>query len=461
MSVARWRGLLSDLWRLNRVHVGPEMSAAYRCLADTYPNARVFGYSSGDTSGTWQVAPAWEVRRARLIGPDDAVIADWADQPLHLFAYSPPFCGTVSRAELDDHLMSDPARPHAIPFHFRNQYRHWAPQWGFCLPDIVRQRLPDGPYRVDIDTRFNSGQMEMVEQVHAGLHSAGLLLVGHFDHPALCNDGLVGCLAGHEAISRLGGRQTRLTYRMLSTVEIVGSVFYAEREAKRNDVREALFVAAAGARARLGYQSSASGTAFVDRAVSHLLGHFEPAGTVSSFRKLLGNDEVAFDVGGVGIPCGSIARFPFAEYHTSDDTPEAVDDENFERVVALLLHLISIYEKNAQLTRKFSGLPCLSNPSVDLYLSPPTMSGITQNASEAAKRLLARLPDDSLRAMAHASASRFFDLMNLLPTMVEGEHTTLDLAERAGVPFAIADVYTDMWVERDLLVKSWVNPFSG
>ena len=459
MNHPHWRTVLLDLWPRDRVHVGPEMAKAYARLAEAYPNTRLFGYESGARSGTWVVPQAWEVGRARLVGPDGTIIADRKDHPLHVFAYSPPFTGTVSRAELERHLLSDPTRPHAIPFHFRNQYRHWAPEWGFCLPHRVHEALSDGQYRVEIETELKPGRMEMVEQVHAGEQASSLLFVGHFDHPAMCNDGLVGCLAGHEALTRLAGRRTRLTYRMLSTVEIIGSVFYAEHEAQRNGVREALFVSASGARAPLAYQFSSSGRAFVDRAVTHLLSYFDPGAPIKPFRTLVGNDEVAFDVGGVGIPCGSIARFPFAEYHTSDDTPDAVNDRNFEQVVTLLLHLIDICENNAHLTRRFAGLPCLSSPTLDLYLSPPTMSGIVQDVNAVAKRLMERLPDEMARAAALASGVRFFDLMNLLPTMAEGDHTTLDLAERAGVPFAVAHAYTDMWVEKGLLIKEWVNPF--
>lgn len=455
-----WRNVLADLWRLNRVHAGPDMSEAYARLARAYPNTRIIGYESGSTSGTWTTPPAWIVRRGRLIGPDGSVVADWAEHPLHLFTYSPPFTGTVSKAELDAHLLSDPSRPDAIPFHFRNQYRHWAPEWGFCLSENRRCALPDGNYRVEIETELKPGRMEMVEQVHTGEQAGSLLFVGHFDHPAMCNDGLVGCLAGHEALTRLAGRRTRLTYRMLSTVEIIGSVFYAEREAQRNGVREALFVSTSGARAPLAYQFTSSGQAFVDRAVTHLLRHAEPKAVTRPFRRLLGNDEVAFDVGGVGIPCGSLARYPFPEYHTSDDTPDAVDDGHVEQVIALLLHLVDICEGNARLKRRFSGLPCLSRPSLDLYLSPPTMSGIAQQPGGVTARLMARLPDEETRAEASACGTAFFDLMNLLPTMVEGGRTTLDLAERSGVPFAVAQVYTDMWVEKGLLEKEWAHPFA-
>lgn len=249
MTLSRWRHVLNDTWNLNRVHVGPEMSTAYRRLAREYPNASILGYSSGERSGTWVVPNAWSIRRARLVAPDGNVIVDNADSPMGVFAFSASFSGDVSRSELERHLLSDPSRPQAVPFHFRNQYRHWSPEWGFCLPHSVRCALPDGIYRVEIDSAFQPGRLEMVEQVHRGDFVSSLLFVGHFDHPYMCNDGIVGCLAGHEALTRLGDRRTRLTYRMLSTVEIIGSVFYAEREAKARSVSEALFVATAGAKA--------------------------------------------------------------------------------------------------------------------------------------------------------------------------------------------------------------------
>ena len=51
----------------------------------------------------------------------------------------------------------------------------------------------------------------MAEQIHLGKNKDSLLLVGHFDHPQMCLDGLVGCLAGHEAISRIKKIKTKLT----------------------------------------------------------------------------------------------------------------------------------------------------------------------------------------------------------------------------------------------------------
>jgi aminopeptidase-like protein len=129
-----WKQALNALAMRNRVHVCADMSEAYRELAKIYNHCELMGFGSGEKCGTWVVPPAWEVDKAVLTGPDGQVIADWAKRKLHLFTYSPPFQGTLTLEELQDHLFSIPSKPDRVPFHFRNQYRHWQPEWGFCLP---------------------------------------------------------------------------------------------------------------------------------------------------------------------------------------------------------------------------------------------------------------------------------------------------------------------------------------
>lgn len=455
-----WRAAIDEITPMNRVHAGGEMSEAYDRLQHYYAGMERFSHPSGSRAGSWEAPPAWTVKHARLTAPDGTIVYDWADGPaIGLYTYSPSFKGTVTRSELDLHLMSDAGRPDATLFHFRNQYRFWAPEWGFCVPHSLREALPDGSYDVDIETEFSAGEIEMVVQTHQGEHADSVLLVGHFDHPEQCADGLLGCVAGHEIISRLEGRHTRLTYRMLSTVEIVGSVFYAANHAEEHSVREALFCATSGAQAPLVYAQSFGHASAIDRAIRHALAVCGEPSDIVPFRSSLGNDEVAYDVEGVDIPCGSLMRWPVKEYHTTDDTPDRVSDAHFERYVAIVMSAIDMLENNATLEPLFKGLPSLSHPELDLYLSPPMMSGVAQTTNSVAERVLAALPDGPEREAAIAAGNKFFYLMNLLPRMANGTYTTLDIAEKSGVPFAFVDRYVDLWVEKGLIRKVWANPF--
>ena len=52
-------------------------------------------------------------------------------------------------------------------------------------------------------------------------------------------------------------------------------------------------------------------------------------------------------------------------------------------------------------------------------------------------------------------------MMNVLPVMCDGSHTVLDVAKKVGLPFELVDAYTDLWVTKDLLEKTWFNPFGS
>lgn len=460
MSQKRWQEALDTLTPLARHHAGPDVDEAYKCLQGFYPGIGLFGFPSGDVCGTWTAPKGWVVKKGQLIGPSGEIIADYFDHPLHLFTYSPSFTGRVTRDELENHLLSDPNRPNAVPFHFRNQYCSFEAEWGFCLPHNRRVALPEGEYQVQIETEFLGTEMRMGLQTHQGELEDSLLLVGHFDHPGQAGDGLIGCLAGHEALTRLGERQTKLTYRMLSTIEIVGSVFYADRCAPRDGVQEALFSAMSGVDAPLVYARSAHERATVDRIMEHLLKHWEGPSECVGFRGAVGNDEIAYDVYGVDIPCGSLMRWPHPDYHTDLDDAASMREDNMESFIRLLQRLIDVLEKNSVLTGKFQGLPQLGHPDIDLYISPGAISGVPEAQGEAAKKLLGKLPDGDARREAENASDRFNTMMTLLPPLADGRHTTLDIAERSGVPFALVDAYTDMWYEKGLLEKNWINPFS-
>lgn len=438
------------------------MDAAFDVLQSFYPSIEILGCEAGARSGSWTVPPGWVVKSGRLKDPEGKVIADYAQHPLRLFTYSPPFTGQVSLDELQKHLMSDPGRPKSVPFHFRNQYRHWAPQWGFCLTQEERDNLKDGMYEVHIDTKFIESELRMASQVHHGHHEDSLLFIGHFDHPGMAGDGLVGCLAGHEVISRLAHRPTRLTYRMLSTVEIVGSVFYASREAAQDNVREALFSSLAGVNAPLKYARTAKERAIIDRVMGHILRHAgEPAEEIG-FRQGIGNDEIAFDVHGVDIPCGSLQRWPYDHYHTDQDSADKVDAQKMESFIQILLGVIDVLEHNSLLFGRFDGLPQLAHPEVDLYISPEEVSGVAEDQIDALQNLVYPRPQKrDLPNTPELSADKLNHLMTMIPALADGKHTSLDIAERTGLPFHIVDGYTDRWQQKGLLEKRWVNPFAA
>ncbi len=89
--------------------------------------------------------------------------------------------------------------------------------------------------------------------------------------------------------------------------------------------------------------------------MSELEKYFEP------FReRIIGNDEMVFNGPGVGIPMISISRWPYPEYHTSDDNPSIINEERLEEARDLILEILEIFDKDYIPQRTFKGPVFLS-----------------------------------------------------------------------------------------------------
>ncbi len=460
ISKNRWKEALLDIWHLNRAHVGTEISLGYRKLKKYYKNINIFGYKSGLVVNGWKISPGWDVKKATLKDKSGKIIADWSKNKLSLWTYSPKFKGKVKKENLIKKLFFDKKRPDRTLFHFRNQYNFWKYEWGFSLPYNKVKKLKNEYYNVDIDTKFFKSKLEMAEQIHKGSKKESILFVGHFDHPQMCLDGLVGCLAGHEAIESLKNTKTRYTYRMLSTVEIVGSVFYAKYKSKKNNVKQAIFLAASGAPKNLHYQQSFSKDNLIDVVSKHCIKYFDSKFGISEFRKgPLGNDEVAFDVGGINIPCGSIMRAPFESYHTDLDTPSGVSKKHFDETVNLIREIIFTIDNNCFIKRNFSGLPRLSSKKNNLYLSPIRVSGVNQKLNDRIYDHLFENINPKFKKYLLSNSHRFNHLMNTIPNMSNGDKTILDIAEFVKLPFRFVNNYINLWEKYGLIKKNWKSLF--
>ena len=460
MTEPGWMELVEKIWRLNRVHASTEMSLAYELLKKYYRDIDIFGFQTGEKCLGWEVPPGWDVEKATLKDPSGKTIADWKSNKLSLWTYSTSYKGQIEKKQLLERVISDPKRPDATLFHFRNQYNHWVREWGFSLPHNMVNDLVDGNYGVEIETKHFDTKMEMAEHVHKGSLTDSLLFVGHFDHPQMYLDGLSGCIAGHELISRLKNTETKLTYRMLSTVEIIGSVFYAKHRARKNDVKQALFIATAGADLSLKYQNSFAKTNYIDSVVSHVIKHFDSNSKTYDFREgPLGNDEIAYDVGGVNIPCGSLMRGAFENYHSDKDTPSNGSIEKLEEMINVLEEIVYIFENNCLVRRTFDGLPRLSARKGSLYLEPANISGLDCSYDGKLDGGLVAGMKEQLVTYLKNNTHKLNILMNTIPNMAEGTCTILEIAEYVGLPFRFVDNYLKLWIENKLITTKWRNPF--
>ena len=370
--------ILKELFNLNRHHISKDMDYAIKKLCEVY-NGSTEEYRD-DQSLSWRLPPGYRVIKAELRDSKGRLICSHENNPMHLWSYSPSFSGEVSYSELRKRIMVDFERPEAILFHFRNQYRFWKPKWGFSL-NAKQFEMLDKTERffVEIQTEFYESPLRQF-LLNKPKNSKNVILVAHLDHYLQLNDGLGSAIVNNEVVSDLDGILKNINLCSLNSVEILGSVYFL----KKNNLNFSNTITAISTNGltlneNLVFQLSGRKDSQINKLMklTHLIEGNKSI--LEEFREGWGNDEIAFEVPGVNIPCASIHRWPHSNYHTNQDDFLSYSNDSFLESKDLIKNIILCIDQNYHIEIKdWHGLICLASPNINLYIEPSNISNIQQ-----------------------------------------------------------------------------------
>ena len=151
------------LWPICRSIMGHGFRESLNILSEIMPMEQMI-FASGEKVLDWIVPDEWVIRDAYFIDPNGKKRADFKKNNLHVVGYSEPFSGSLSLAELKDHLHSIPDYPDLIPY----LTTYYARYWGFCLAHEELNSLPNSKYEVKIDSEFRHGNLVVGESIDQG-----------------------------------------------------------------------------------------------------------------------------------------------------------------------------------------------------------------------------------------------------------------------------------------------------
>jgi aminopeptidase-like protein len=368
----RLKTLIEDLYYSTRAFVSDDFDDALAYVDDELP-LNIHEYPSGMTIwDSWVVPRKWTVEHAYIETTDGERILDVAEHPLHVITYSDSFEGKISRETLLEHLHTHPDIPEAIPYHFRQNYRPWDSEWGFCASQEFVESLNDDEYDVSIDTTFNEGTMKVGEHTVEGENDETVAFIAHVDHVGMANDDLSGVAAGVEVMQRLDERDDlTYTYKLLLVPEMIGSAAYLSTNRKTaRDFEYGIFLETLGNDNRVMLQHSMFDDSRIDRVAEHVLRRRYDEFEVCGFREKAGDDELIYEGPGFEIPTLSVSRYPYPEYHTNLDDPDIITEEHLVDGVEYVEEVVNVLERDFVPNRQFEGIPSLANPKYDLYIDP-------------------------------------------------------------------------------------------
>lgn len=365
---------------------------------------------SGTQVLDWTVPPEWNVRAARLTGPDGSTVVDLRDHTLHVVNYAEPVDLTLDLDELQPHLHSLPDRPDSIPY--RTSY--YDRSWGFCLPDRVRRALPPGRYHAVIDATLAPGHLSYGEVVVPGRTEDEILISTHVCHPSLADDNLSGISVAVQLARRLlDGPTPHHTVRFVYAPGTIGAITWLARNREgAHRVRHGLTLTCLGDAHPFTYKRTLAGDAPVDRAAAHVLTHSGLAHEVIDFFPY-GYDERQYNSPGFRLPVGSLMRGRhgrFPEYHTSADDLSFVSAARLDESFTVLAAVVDVLDRD----RTMVNLQPYGEPQLGSRGLYGALGGTA-------------IPDAQMA-------------MLWVLTLSDGTCSLLDVAERAGLPFAsVAD----------------------
>ncbi len=341
--------LAAELFPLPRSITGEGLRQTLRRLGEGLPFT-LHEVPTGTPILDWTAPEEWNVREAWIKGPDGRVVVDVRESNLHVMGYSIPLHETMPLKTLQEHLHSLPGQEDLIPWK-TSYYRR---DWGFCLPDRLRRRLPKGNYEVFIDAELKEGSLSYGEVVLPGRRDEEILVSSHACHPSLANDNLSGLVVTRRLAQLLADRPRRWTWRFLWAPGTVGAIaFLSEHKEILPRIRGGLVVAGVGDRGPLSYKRSRQGQAEIDRVVQRILRRRKERHRVFPFSPD-GYDERQYNSPGIGLPVGRLSRTPwgsYPQYHTSGDDLEFIRPESLASTLAVLLEVAreleeGVYHRN-------------------------------------------------------------------------------------------------------------------
>ncbi len=415
--------LMEELYPICRSITGEGFRQTLSIIKKRIP-LEVQSVASGTKAFDWTIPKEWNIKDAYVKNSKGDRVIDFQSSNLHIVNYSIPVDEVMPLKALQKHLHTLPEHPDWIPY--RTSY--YSEDWGFCLSHDDFINLKEDDYHVVIDATLEPGYLNYGELFIPGQTDDEVLITTHACHPSLCNDNLSGTSLTTYLAKYLFELPLRYSYRFLFIPGGIGSIVWLSRnEDLVSQIKHGLVVTCVGDSGNFTYKKTRRSNAEIDRVVTHALQASGKEYQVVDFSPY-GYDERNFGSPAFNLPVGSLTRSThsqYPQYHSSADNFDLVSAQNLSDSLAMYLQVISIIENNRTYLNLF--------PKGEVQLGKRGLYGKMGG--------LQNRPSSELPLLW---------VLNLS----DGEHSLLDICERAKLSFDEVQYAADILIKHDLLKES-------
>jgi len=337
------REIVSRLIHLRRHAVTSDSIKAVKILQE-YLDLKLIKLDSGTQCWDWDIPPKWSFKEA-TIKFNGKIIFSGNEHIMAIQPYCSSFEGEVDLEELKKHLTYNKLKPDAYSYNCRLAYRYpFEKNWLVSIPYKRVKALKKGSYTVSIKSSFTKGTMVIGEKTLKGKTDKTIVLLSDICHPGQADDGIVGVALWVKVMKELSSRKNlNYSYKFFTPTETIGSIawlWYNKKFIK--NIKFGMFLESIGNKMPLKCKMSHIDNHEIDRMAKIVFKKKEQY----KFTEGVMNDELVFADSSFNIPMISLQRFPYPEYHTSEDNLDIILDTSLEETYGKLMKLIDIIEAN-------------------------------------------------------------------------------------------------------------------
>ena len=343
MSLHEWA---KDLWPFNRSLSGPGVVKTLEYLKNLNPELTLHTIPTGETVFDWEIPQEWVVRDAFLEHLESGQrFAEFSTNNLHLVGYSEPVDLVLDLSELKPRIHTDAEHKDWVPY----VTSYYERTWGFCLSDNEKASLPEGRYRVLVDTELFAGEMTYADALLEGEGTDEVFFSTYICHPSMANNEISGPVLASALMLYLKENypKSKYSYRFAYVPETIGALTYLSKNFDNLKARvvAGFVLSCVGDERSYSHVESRQGNSLADDALSAaLIG--KPNVKKYSFLQR-GSDERQYCAPGIDLPVAGFCRTKYGEYpeyHTSADNFELVTESGLEGAFLVMRTIIDAFE---------------------------------------------------------------------------------------------------------------------
>ena len=333
-----------DLFPIYRSITGDGTRMTLSYFEKINPEFRRLKFKTGKKVFDWEIPKEWNIKDAYLEHESGEKYAEFKKCNLHIVGYSKPVNKKISKKELLNYIHTQKEQPDSIPY-VTSYYKE---RWGFCLSENQKNKLPDGNYKVIIDSDLKNGNLELSDAIFKGKTKKEIFFSSYICHPSMANNELSGPVLLNAIMHYIKSNypKSKFTYRFVLLPETIGSIAYLSKFMKvmKSNMICGFNLTCVGDERAYSYVSSRKGNTLADDAIEAALFGLSNVKKYSYLDR--GSDERQYCAPGIDLPvcCFSRSRSEYPEYHTHKDNFNVVTEKGLEGSFAVVKKIIDAIE---------------------------------------------------------------------------------------------------------------------